>query len=217
MSKHDPDPARGTPSPDGLPPTPPHSDRPTLNLTAPNRPAAIRTEPDPPSPASRPSPTTAALPGAGEGARGAAGHLGYLLRQAAHVFRQRIDQALGAIGLTAPQFSVLTMLAAYPGHSNADLARLALLTPQTMSVIVANLAAAGLIVARPHPVHGRIRRLALTEAGRSALAAAKTRVYALETALLGGLPETDEAVIRRWLAGVAAGAGSGAGETSDPD
>jgi DNA-binding MarR family transcriptional regulator len=33
----------------------------------------------------------------------------------------------------------LTMLAAYPGHSNADLARVAVLTPQTMSLIVANL------------------------------------------------------------------------------
>lgn len=194
------------------------SKRDPASLTAPEVSSAPEAPPSPEVPSAPEAPfAPGASPAAGEGARGAAGHLGYLLRQAAHVFRQRVDQTLGEIGLTAPQFSVLTMLAAYPGHSNADLARLALLTPQTMSVIVANLTAAGLVVARPHPVHGRIRRLALTEAGRSALAAAKTRVYALEAALLGGLPDAEDAVIRRWLAAVAAGAERGPEAPPDPD
>ncbi|WP_267425483.1 helix-turn-helix domain-containing protein [Methylobacterium sp. GC_Met_2] len=57
------------------------------------------------------------------------------------------------------------MLAADPGHSNADLARLALLTPQTMSAIVANLLKADLIARQPHQVHGRIQTNALSEGG----------------------------------------------------
>ena len=65
------------------------------------------------------------LPEPGEGKRGEAGYLGYLLRQAAGAYRLRIERALLDIEVTPPQFSVLTMLAAYPGHSNADLARLA--------------------------------------------------------------------------------------------
>ncbi|MCJ2056522.1 MarR family transcriptional regulator [Methylobacterium sp. J-048] len=139
------------------------------------------------------------LPAVGEGKRGEDGHLGYLLRQAAHAHRQRVEQRLGDLGLTLPQFSVLTMLAAYPGHSSADLARLALVTPQTMSVIVANLLKAGLIVRTPHRVHGRIQSIALTDAGEATLGDAKQRVYALEAEMLRDLAPEAQAAIRQWL------------------
>src|SRR5262249_61661688 len=78
------------------------------------------------------------VPAPGEGKRGEAGYLGYLLRQAAGAYRLRMERALADIAVTPPQFSVLTMLAAYPGHSNADLAPGALLTPQTVKGIVGN-------------------------------------------------------------------------------
>jgi DNA-binding MarR family transcriptional regulator len=149
------------------------------------------------------------LPRPGEGKRGETGHLGYLLRQAANAHRNRVEQVLSDLDLTQPQFSALTMLAAYPGHSNADLARVALLTPQTMSVIVANLLKAGLVERRPHQIHGRILHLDLTEAGRTALRAAKKRVYAIESELLGGLSKEEEGVIRGWLVRVATGNAGG--------
>ncbi|KNY21442.1 MarR family transcriptional regulator [Methylobacterium sp. ARG-1] len=143
------------------------------------------------------------LPEAGEGKRGMEGHLGYLLRQAAQTHRNRVERALDDLGLTLPQFSVLTMLAAYPGHSNADLARLALLTPQTMSVIVANLLKAELIARVPHQIHGRIQKIALTDAAQSLLDAAKRRVYALEADMLGDLTGAEQAIIRQWLVRIA--------------
>lgn len=149
--------------------------------------------------------TDISLPAPGQGKRGEEGHLGYLLLQAAHAYRNRMEQVLNDLDVTPPQFSVLTMLAAYPGHSNADLARLALLTPQTMSVIVANLLKAGLVDRRPHEIHGRIRHLELTENGQAALAAAKGRVYALKGDLLGGLSADQEAAMRKWLVGIATG------------
>ncbi|MFZ8278330.1 MarR family winged helix-turn-helix transcriptional regulator, partial [Staphylococcus aureus] len=86
--------------------------------------------------------------------------------QAGVALRARMDRALSDLGVTPPQFSVLTMLGAYPGLSNADLARLSLLTPQTVSVIVANLKKAGAIESRPHQVHGRIQELTMTQAGK---------------------------------------------------
>lgn len=143
------------------------------------------------------------LPEPGEGKRGAEGHLGYLLRQAAQAHRNRVERALADLDLTLPQFSVLTMLAAYPGYSNADLARLALLTPQTMSVIVANLLKAELIARAPHQIHGRIQKIALTDAGQSLLETAKRRVYALETDMLGDLTDAEQAIIRQWLVRIA--------------
>ena len=115
------------------------------------------------------------MPPPGEGRRGTEGYLGYLLRQASHAYRQRMEKALADLGVTPPQFTVLTMLGAYPGLSGADLARAAFVTPQTVSVILANLERAGLVGRRAHEVHGRIRPAALTDAGRDLLARARAK------------------------------------------
>ena len=149
------------------------------------------------------------LPEPGEGKRGEAGYLGYLLRQAAGAYRLRLERALADIEVTPPQFSVLTMLAAYPGHSNADLARLALLTPQTVSVIIANLERAGAVVRRPHEVHGRIQHLDLSPGGKALLAECRACAHAVETELIAGLTAAGERAIRRWLVGVATGRNMG--------
>ncbi|PHV06144.1 MarR family transcriptional regulator [Janthinobacterium sp. BJB412] len=146
-----------------------------------------------------PEKSHAAVPAVGEGKRGAPGHIGYLLRQAGGAHRQRMERALSDFGLTLPQFSVLTMLAAYPGASGAELARLSLLTPQTMSVIVANLEKAGSVTRRPHAVHGRIQVIEVTAAGRDLLARCRHRVGAVERDLLAGFDAAEEQVIRRWL------------------
>ncbi|PBC21670.1 MULTISPECIES: MarR family transcriptional regulator [unclassified Mesorhizobium] len=145
----------------------------------------------------------ASIPAPGEGKRGEEGYLGYLLRQAAGAHRLRMDRALGDLGVTQPQFATLTMLAAYPGLSNADLARLALLTPQTLSVIVANLERAGSLVRKPHAVHGRIQHIDLSDSGRALLHACRQRVRAIESELTQGLSEAEERAVRRWLVGVA--------------
>lgn len=148
--------------------------------------------------------TGSRLPRPGEGRRGAEGHLGYLLRQASAAARGRFERALADLDVTHPQFVVLTMIGAYPGLSNADLARLSLLTPQTVSQIVANLKRSGAVASRPHPVHGRILQLELTDEGRETLARCRRRAQRVEAELAAGLSVRDEAVIRRWLAGVAA-------------
>jgi DNA-binding MarR family transcriptional regulator len=148
------------------------------------------------------------LPDPGEGKRGEAGHLAYLLRQAATVLRTRMDRALAELGVTHPQFVVMTMLAAYPGHSNAELARIALLTPQTVSVIVANLERAGLVSRQAHAVHGRIQHLVLTAQGQAVLTRAKRRIEGVERSMAQGLSGAEEEMVRRWLVRVALGAGS---------
>lgn len=153
----------------------------------------------PPSPSPSPSP----IPEAGQGKRGEEGHLGYLLRQAGVAFRVRMDRALADLDVTPPQFAVLTMLAAYPGLSNADLARLSLLTPQTVSVIVNNLKRAGTVASHPHAVHGRIQQLDLTESGQNTLARCKQRVQAIETQMSADLSRDEAQIVRRWLVQVA--------------
>lgn len=143
------------------------------------------------------------LPEPGEGKRGEKGHLGYLLRQAGAATRARMENALSDLDVTPPQFAALTMVAAYPGLSSADLARLSLLTPPTVTVIVGNLKRSGALVSRPHAVHGRIQQLEITEAGKTLLARCKGRVDAVEARLAEGLTTDEEQAIRGWLARLA--------------
>jgi DNA-binding MarR family transcriptional regulator len=143
------------------------------------------------------------IPAPGEGKRGESGYIGYLLRQAGAAHRLRMERALGDLGVTPPQFVVLTMLAAYPGISGADVARLAALTPQTVSVIVANLERSGAIERHAHAVHGRIQQIDVTAQGDALLKQCRTRVRKVEAGMLEGFTSAEEQVIRRWLASVA--------------
>ncbi|MDA9436089.1 MarR family winged helix-turn-helix transcriptional regulator [Bradyrhizobium sp. CCBAU 51627] len=143
------------------------------------------------------------LPAPGEGKRGEQGYLGYLLRQAHAAVRLKMERTLADLGVTSPQFAVLTMLNAYPGLSGADVARLTFLTPQTVGVIIRNLERDGAIVMTPHPVHGRIQQWTLTPRGVTLLKACRERVIELEKRLASGLDAKAETSIRRWLANVA--------------
>lgn len=145
------------------------------------------------------------IPIVGEGKRGEKGHIGYLLRQACTAYRIRMEKTLAGLGVTWPQFSVLTMIASYPDASGADLARLSLLTPQTVSVIVNNLEKAGWIARRPHDQHGRIQVLEITDVGKELLLRCNALVHAAEARLMDGIGPADEQVIRRWLVTVACG------------
>ena len=168
----------------------------------------------PPKPAAKKSPAAAKPPPSpldgvrppppGQGKRGEQGYFGYLLRQAAGASRLTLERALSELGVTPPQFLVLTMLKAYPGLSGADLARVALLTPQTVGVIIRNLERDGAIRMTPHPVHGRVLQWTLTRRGLSLLEKCRKHALALERRLAAGLNAREQATVRRWLARIAA-------------
>jgi DNA-binding MarR family transcriptional regulator len=143
-------------------------------------------------------------PPPGQGKRGEQGYFGYLLRQAAAASRLTLERALAELGATPPQFLVLTMLKAYPGLSGADLARVCLLTPQTVGVIIRNLERDGAIKMTPHPVHGRVLQWTLTRRGLTLLEKCRKHAMALERRLAAGLNPQAQAMLRCWLARIAA-------------
>jgi DNA-binding MarR family transcriptional regulator len=143
------------------------------------------------------------IPRPGEGKRGPAGYLGYLVRQANVAVRAAMERALAEIGVTSPQFSVLTMVVAYPGLSGADLARLTFLTPQTVNVIVGNLEKAGAVAKSAHAEHGRILQLHATAKGRGLLRKCRSRVAIVEGRLDGLVSREEGRLVRRWLSDVA--------------
>jgi DNA-binding MarR family transcriptional regulator len=150
-----------------------------------------------------PLPLAGARPPPGQGKRGEKGYLAYLLRQAQAATRLTLERALADLGVTPPQFAVLTILRAYPGLSGADLARVALLTPQTVGVIIRNLERSGAIRKTPHPVHGRVLQWTLTRRGGTLLGKCRRHVRALERRLMAGLNAKAQATVRRWLSRIA--------------
>jgi DNA-binding MarR family transcriptional regulator len=109
--------------------------------------------------------------------------IGFALKMAQQALRTHLDAALQKIGLTTPQYAVLNFLEIEPGASNAELARRAFVTPQTMQAILVALERAGLISRTPHPEHGRVQMTKLTAKGRKALEAASGIVADAEARL----------------------------------
>jgi DNA-binding MarR family transcriptional regulator len=145
-----------------------------------------------------------AAPKPGEGKRGTSGYFAYLLRQASATLRTTLDRALADLDITTPQFSALLMLGSYPDLSSAELARVSLLTPQTVNLIVRNLEVRGALARHPHPIHGRILVLQITPEGKRLLAECRKRADAIEARLSAGLMnEAEKEVVRRWLVFVA--------------
>jgi DNA-binding MarR family transcriptional regulator len=142
-------------------------------------------------------------PPPGEGKRGEQGYLAYLLRQAQAATRLAMERSLADLGVTTPQFVVLTMLRAYPGLSGADLARVAMLTPQTVGVIIRNLERDGAIKKAPHPIHGRVLQWTVTRRGAALLKQCRRHADTIERRLAAGLSAKAQAMIRRWLAKIA--------------
>jgi len=148
-------------------------------------------------------PLAIGYPPPGQGKRGERGYLAYLLRQAQAATRLRMERALAELSVTPPQFIVLTMLKAYPGLSGADVARVALLTPQTVGVIIRNLERDGAIRKTPHPTHGRVLQWSLTRRGATLLDKCRRHVQTVERRLTAKLSAQAQATVRRWLASIA--------------
>lgn len=117
---------------------------------------------------------------------------GYILKQAQHALRTRMDDELRAHELTTSQYAVLAAVSVDPGISNAALAKSAFVTAQTMQGIVATLEKRTLLGRAPDPNHGRILMTHLTENGRETLAEANGAVMKVEALMLRSITKYDQ-------------------------
>ncbi|EIV95021.1 MarR family winged helix-turn-helix transcriptional regulator [Frankia sp. QA3] len=99
-----------------------------------------------------------------------------VLLAAGHQVRIAVDEALRAsVGLTLRRFKVLQLLADSEPCRLRDLADAVSVAPRTMTEMVDGLESDGLVVRRSHPTDRRAVLLALTPAGREALAVGRRR------------------------------------------
>ena len=117
--------------------------------------------------------------------------LSYLVGRLDRALRLLIEDAVRPHGLTVPQYTALSVLQRQTGLSNAQLARRAMTTPQSMSEVIAALAKAGLIRREADPAHGRIMRTELTPAGQDVLDKCEPLINEIETRMLAELSVGD--------------------------
>ena len=127
------------------------------------------------------------------------GLLGYRLKQTQHALRLHMDEALGSLNLTTPQYAVLAQLELKPGISNATLARASFITPQTMHGIVANLEKRKLIIRKKDSQHGRILCTALTDAGHQIVQKAHQMIKEVEAIMTSTMTDQDKSLLENFL------------------
>jgi DNA-binding MarR family transcriptional regulator len=113
--------------------------------------------------------------------------LSYVIARLDRAVRRGIEEAIEPFGLTVPQFTVLSVLARRSGLSNAQLARRAYITPQSMNEVVLELERKGLLRRKPDAAHRRILRAAVTAKGRQVLERCEAAVAAMEENMLAAL------------------------------
>lgn len=113
---------------------------------------------------------------------------------------QRWSQARAAPdGVTTAQAGLLFFLGTHNGALMSEAAAALDLGAPGMSGLADRTEKAGLIERRADETDGRVSRLWLTDAGRSARQRAKTRVKALNARLTEGFTEAEVDVVARWL------------------
>lgn len=124
-----------------------------------------------------------------------ASRLGDAIKRAEQALTSETTKALRDLNLTVPQYSVLLAASYLPGSSGARLARMCLVTPQTMTTVLSNLEAKGLITREQSAVHQKVLITLLTQAGRAMLKKADVRVREVEDRLGGVFDPTERATL----------------------
>jgi DNA-binding MarR family transcriptional regulator len=122
-----------------------------------------------------------------------------LLRQIQGAMRRVTEEALRDSKLTVAQANVLTELAYGRPRSNAELARLHSVTPQSMVEILASLERRGLISRSAKLERGRAMPAELTREGHSQLLSVHLAMRQVEQRLLNSLSTADISQLRKLL------------------
>ena len=125
--------------------------------------------------------------------------LGYLLKEASSALRAAMEEVLRPLGMTVTHYSCLELLSQRPGLSGSELARGAFVTRQSMNVLLQALERDGLVTRPAEAPVGKVLPTRLTPRGRRSLAKATVAVRSVETRMLAGMSEAEEAGALRAL------------------
>jgi DNA-binding MarR family transcriptional regulator len=123
----------------------------------------------------------------------------YVIKQIELGLRPRLFEACAAAGMTAAQYTALTVLARRPGITSSELARRSFVRAQTMAATMDPLLEAGYVRRERDPLHGRRILLYLTDRGADAIAGLAPQIGALEELLVSDLSERERVQFADYL------------------
>lgn len=123
----------------------------------------------------------------------------YLMKQVELSVRAALDDLARPEGLTALQYTALTVLERHPDLTAAHLARLSFVTAQSTADMVGTLLDRGLIERHRDPGDRRRLVMALTPRGELVLDRMRPQVTALEERMLGQASAGQAAALRQTL------------------
>ncbi|QNS06152.1 MarR family winged helix-turn-helix transcriptional regulator [Streptomyces xanthii] len=123
----------------------------------------------------------------------------YLVKRAELVVRARLEEVLKPAGVTALQYTALTVLEVHDGLTAAQLARDSFVTAQSMADMVRTLEGRGYVARHPNPANRRELLITLTPAGRELLSAYAEAVRGVEDRMTEGLTTTQADQLRTAL------------------
>lgn len=111
----------------------------------------------------------------------------YMVKQVELVVRSHLDELVKPAGITALQYTALTVLERHDGLSAAQLARDSFVTAQSMADLVRSLETRGLVRRERNPRNRRELLILLTDAGREVLDGVACSVRELEERMVRDL------------------------------
>jgi len=118
--------------------------------------------------------------------------LGFLVSDVSRLLRRSFDEKARTIGVTRPQWRVLTLLARREGINQGGIADLLEVEPITLSRMIDRLQEAGLVERRADPNDRRAWQLFLTDKATPIIAQLKACAVELFEDALDGFSESEE-------------------------
>jgi DNA-binding MarR family transcriptional regulator len=126
--------------------------------------------------------------------------ISYVIARLERAVRSAVNERVRAYGLTTLQYTTLSVLGARGQPlTNAQLARRAYMTPQSMIEVIDALERKGLIRRDPHPSHRRVFPATVTAKGRRVLKACDAAVEEMEEEMLAELGSEEREALLAWL------------------
>lgn len=129
-------------------------------------------------------------------------NLGSLISDVSHFMRRAFDERARGIGVSRPQWRVLTMLQRHEGINQGGLAELIEVEPITLCRMVDRLQEADLVERRADPADRRAWRLFLTDKARALLQEMRPLALGLFDEAMAGLSAEDQDYLFKTLAKV---------------
>ena len=123
----------------------------------------------------------------------------YLIKQVELAVRSHLDEAAHAAGLTALQYTALTVLERHPELTSAELARNSFVRAQTMAQMIPVLDDRGLVTRQRDPKSHRQYLLSLTAEGHRVLDSLRDAVLGIEEKMVADMTAAQARQLREAL------------------